>query len=102
MTTAPDRDSALAIARALLAAGHAACVNCLPGATSVYRWQGEVQTDEETVLLIKTTRAAAEKAAALVHNTHPYELPEMLAVPIIGGSPNYLDWLERAVGPDAP
>lgn len=99
LTTLPDPEICEALARSLIEAGVAACVNCLPAGTSVFKWDGQVQTQAETVVLIKTTRESAAKVSRIVHNAHPYELPELLVVPVIGGSTQYLDWLTRAARP---
>ena len=100
VTTAPDAETSEAIARSLLAKGLVACVNCLPAGTSVYRWQGKVETASEVVMLIKTVREHGDRVARQVQDEHPYELPEMLVVPVIGGSRAYLDWVADAVQPD--
>jgi periplasmic divalent cation tolerance protein len=93
LSTLPDRAGALALAGALLERRLAACVNVLAECTSVYRWQGKVETAAEVPILIKTT---AERYAALeqaIRELHPYELPEIVAVPIRGGLPGYLQWV---------
>ena len=93
LTNLPDRAAAERLADQLIAAQAAACVNILAPCRSVYRWKGTVQHDEEHPMLIKTT---AERYAALeqaLRAGHPYELPEIIAVPIERGLPAYLDWL---------
>ena len=94
--TVPDQDVADRIARALVGERLAACVNRLPGVVSTYAWQGEVKVDAELLLLIKTTRerfaALRERVVAL----HPYELPEIVAVDVALGLPDYLNWIESA------
>ena len=85
--------SAEPVSRALVERGLAACVNALPGVVSTYVWQGEVCVDEETTLLIKTR---AELVPALIEalvELHPYELPEVIALPITEGHQPYLDWI---------
>jgi len=91
--TCPDAGSAQAMAETLVGEGLAACVNRLPGVRSTYRWKGEVTTDSEELLLIKTTetRFAALKERILA--LHPYELPELIAVPVAQGHQAYLDWV---------
>jgi len=91
--TCPDAGVAERVADALVSARLAACVNILPGVRSVYRWQGAVERADELLLLIKTTRDQVEPLAALVASLHPYELPEVLAVEVVGGSSGYLDWV---------
>ena len=93
--TCPNRETARRIAALLVDAHHAACVNVLPGVTSFYHWKGRLQQDEETLLMIKTTGAAYAKVQALITQHHPYELPEVVAVPIRAGLPGYLDWLDH-------
>lgn len=95
LSTCPDRGTAERIADALVAEQHAACVNIVPGLTSVYRWQGEVHHDAELLLVIKTTEAAYPEAEATVRRLHPDELPEVVAVPLQGGLAGYLDWMTR-------
>ncbi len=95
----PDADTALRIADALVDAQLAACVQVLPGATSVYRWQGKVERASETLLLIKTTHVRFDALAARIVELHPYELPEVIAVEITGGLPAYLDWIARETAP---
>ena len=93
LTNLPDRAAAERIAELLIGRQLAACVNILAPCRSVYRWKGAVQHDEEHPMLIKTT---AERYAALEHairGAHPYELPEIIAVPIERGLPAYLDWV---------
>jgi len=77
----------------------AACVNIVPGITSVYRWKGEVQRDAETLLIMKTTRACLEKLQDAVIAAHPYETPEVLALEAVGGSAAYLKWVADETGP---
>ena len=93
ITNAPDRDTALKIARALIERKLAACVNILAECTSVYRWQGKLETATEVPLLIKTRAAIYPDLEAAIKNLHPYELPEIVAVPIERGLPAYLEWV---------
>lgn len=95
MTTMPDENSANALAEHLIEGGLAACVNIGSPATSVYRWEGQVKQDTERLLTIKTTvdhYAALENA---IVERHPYELPEVIAVPITHGLSPYLAWVEQ-------
>lgn len=93
--TCPDEAAADRISTALVEERLAACVNRIPGVTSIYRWQGDVRRDTEVLLLIKTTRARFEDLCARILSLHPYELPEVIAVDIALGSAPYLDWLAR-------
>ena len=89
----PDLPSAQRIADALVDERLAACVNLLPGMRSVYRWQGVIQHDDEILLLIKTTRQRVDALGARIASLHPYELPELIAVEVVGGLPAYLSWV---------
>lgn len=100
MTTVPDAETSGRLARSLVSDGLAACVHSLPAGVSTYRWQGELHTDREITLLIKTVREHGDEVAQRVHDEHPYELPELLQVPICGGSDAYLDWVRQQVGTD--
>jgi len=93
ITNLPDREAAERLADALIAKRLAACVNILAPCRSIYRWKGEVQHDEEHPLLIKTTRERYADLEAAIRAQHPYELPEIVAVPIERGLPDYLDWV---------
>ncbi|CAH1746686.1 Divalent-cation tolerance protein CutA [Thauera humireducens] len=101
LTNLPDRDSADAMAAALIEARLAACVNVLAPCTSVYRWQGAVESATEVPLLIKTTAGRYPALEAAIRARHPYELPEIVAVPVVLGLPAYLDWVAREVATDA-
>lgn len=100
LSTCPDADVAGRIARALVGEGLAACVNAMPGVASVYLWEGAVQTDTEVQLLIKTTAARLPALIDRVRELHPYALPEVIAVPVIGGLPEYLQWVRTCTAPD--
>lgn len=94
--TCPDRHSAETIARHLVEQRLAACVNLVPGVHSVYRWRGNVEESEELMLVIKARESALTEVEAAVAALHPYELPELLAVPVTGGAEPYLTWLEES------
>jgi len=100
LTTCPDRASAERIAHALVGERLAACVTRLEGAQSTYRWQGEVTTDAELQLLVKTTASRVEAAMARIVELHPYELPECIAVETRAGLPAYLDWIRAQTRED--
>jgi periplasmic divalent cation tolerance protein len=93
LMTAPDAGTAERVARALVDERLIACANVLPGVTSIYRWQGEVHTDAECLVVMKTREALVprliERAAAL----HPYDVPELLALPVAEGLPAYCRWV---------
>lgn len=93
ITNCPDEESANAIALALVEAKLAACVNILPRVQSIYRWQGVVESATEVPLLIKSTAANFPALEGAIKQRHPYELPEIIALPITQGLPAYLNWL---------
>jgi periplasmic divalent cation tolerance protein len=93
LTNMPDREAAFKLAGALIEAKAAACVNVLGACTSVYRWHGQVEQADEIPLLIKTTAAQYGALEALIRRLHPYELPEIIAVPVAHGLPAYLQWV---------
>ena len=97
LTTCANSGEADALAAALVDARLAACVNRLEGVSSTYRWQGKVEQDQETLLLIKTTEERFEQLEKAVRERASYELPELIAVPVYKGSQAYLDWLEASV-----
>ena len=94
-TNLPDRAAAERLADALIQQRVAACVSILAPCRSVYRWKGAVQHDEEHPVLIKTTVEQYPALEAAIRAAHPYELPEIIAVPIERGLPAYLDWVAR-------
>ena len=98
-TNLPDRAAADKLADALVLKRVAACVNILAPCRSVYRWKGAVQHDEEHPVLIKTTRESYAALEAAIRESHPYELPEIVAVPIERGLPAYLDWVAAETTP---
>lgn len=91
--TCPDADSARRIADGLVEQHLAACVNILPGVTSVYRWKGEVHHDQELLLMVKTRRERLDELKVHVVMQHPHELPEIIAVEIAAGLDAYLSWI---------
>ncbi|HEY7239100.1 MAG TPA: divalent-cation tolerance protein CutA [Burkholderiales bacterium] len=93
LTNLPDRAAAEKLAGALVEKRVAACINILAPCRSVYRWQGAVQHDEEHPMLIKTTAARYPALEEALRAGHPYELPEIIAVPIERGLSAYLDWV---------
>lgn len=93
LTNLPDRPAADALAEELVAARLAACVNILAPCRSVYRWQGAIESAKEVPLLIKTSEERFPALAAAIRRRHPYELPEVIALPIVNGLPDYLAWV---------
>jgi periplasmic divalent cation tolerance protein len=92
-STFPSPEKAAEVARALVGEQLAACVNVVQGVQSIYRWKGEVQDDRETLAVIKTTEDRLEAMTARLVALHPYELPEAIALPVVGGHEPYLAWL---------
>ncbi|WP_332673473.1 divalent-cation tolerance protein CutA [Aromatoleum sp.] len=99
LTNLPDAASAHALASRLVELRLAACVNILAPCRSVYRWQGAVEDAEEVPLLIKTTDERYAALEAEIRARHPYELPEIVAVPLGRGLPAYLDWVAAETSP---
>jgi periplasmic divalent cation tolerance protein len=99
ITNLPDRDSAGRLAHTLIENRLAACVNILSSCRSVYRWQGKTEDAEEFPMLIKTTRARYPALEAAIRAGHPYELPEIIAVSLAGGLPEYLGWVDAETRP---
>lgn len=95
LCTCPDTETGTAIARTLVDEGLAACVNVLPGIASVYRWKGRTETAEECLLLVKGASAHYAQIEQRILAMHPYELPEIIAVPISQALPRYLEWLKN-------
>ncbi|MDO8464784.1 MAG: divalent-cation tolerance protein CutA [Gallionella sp.] len=95
ITNLPDAQAAGQLAQRLIEERVAACVNQLAPCTSTYRWQGSIETAAEVPLLIKTTRTAYPRLEQLIRDVHPYELPEIIAVPVTAGLPAYLDWVTQ-------
>ena len=93
LTTVPAGDRGEAIARAIVDARLAACVNVHAPMTSIYHWKGKVERDAECQLVIKTTRVLVDRVRALVASLHPYELPEWLVIPVGQASPEYEAWV---------
>ncbi len=97
-TNLPDRAAAQKLAEALVANRVAACVNILAPCESVYRWKNDLQHDEEHPVLIKTTAERYAALEAAIREVHPYELPEIIAVPVERGLPAYLAWVASETG----
>jgi periplasmic divalent cation tolerance protein len=98
LTTTDSPDSADRIAQTLVGRRLAACVNLIPNLTSVYRWQGTVETASEILLLIKTSVEQLPALEAALREIHTYEVPEFVVLPVESGSKLYLEWLHGALG----
>ena len=99
--TAPNREAATELARALVEERLAACVNLVAGVRSVYRWEGKVHEDDEVLCLVKTRPELFDALMERVRTLHPYEVPEILAFEVADGSPAYLTWLRESTVPAA-
>ncbi len=99
LTTAPNAEVGALIAHTLVDERLAACVNVIPGVRSFYRWEGEIQDDAEVVLIIKTRADRCDALAARINALHPYDVPEVLVLPAVGGSAAYLGWIETETKP---
>lgn len=93
LTTAPGAEEAARLARTLVEERLAACGNVVPGLRSIYRWEGKVQDEGEALLLLKTTRARFPALKERLLALHPYEVPEVLALPVEAGAERYLSWV---------
>jgi periplasmic divalent cation tolerance protein len=96
LITAGSEEEAHKIARLLVKQKKAACVNIVPGVDSLFRWKGKIDSARETLLLAKTRAPLLSEIISLVQKTHSYEVPEIIALPITGGSEDYLEWLDSA------
>lgn len=99
LVTAPDTETATGMARSLVSERLAACGNVVPGLTSIYRWEGGVHEDPEVLLILKTREERMEELVRRVAELHPYDVPEVLALPVDGGLPAYLSWVESETSP---
>jgi periplasmic divalent cation tolerance protein len=93
LCTCPDKETAEKIARLLVADKLAACVNILPSITSIYSWQDQIEIADEHLLMIKSSQTNYQAIEIAIRNLHPYELPEIIAVPIERGLPEYINWI---------
>lgn len=93
ITNLPDREQALSLARKLVESRLAACVNIMAECESVYAWEGKIETAREVPLLIKTAAQHYRKVEAMIRQDHPYELPEIVAVSLSDGLPEYMRWI---------
>jgi periplasmic divalent cation tolerance protein len=97
-STASSAEEAERIARGLLNEHLAACVNVVPGLRSYYRWQGKIEDSAEFLLVIKSSRPHFEALRTLLESLHSYEVPEVVALPVVDGARNYLSWMDGEIG----
>jgi periplasmic divalent cation tolerance protein len=100
LTNVPDMPCAEKMAHHLVEHKLAACINCLPGVKSIYRWQGAVEEAAEVTLMIKTTSSAYPELEAAIKSQHPYDLPEIIALPVAFGWMPYMDWIVKETKKD--
>jgi periplasmic divalent cation tolerance protein len=96
--TCADMEEAERIGGAVVKERLAACANVIPGMKSVYFWGGKLQKDDEVVLILKTKKRLVEKLTKRVKQLHSYEVPCVMALPIVGGNPDFLEWIEKEAG----
>ena len=99
VTASADEESQL-IAAVLIEQRKAACVNIIPGISSVFRWNNSIGQEGESLLVIKTRQSLVEEVIRLVKEVHSYDVPEIIALPIIAGNPDYLEWVGAKVTPE--
>ena len=96
-TTASNSEEAHKIAKVLLSQRKAACVNIVPGVSSLFWWQDKIDSAQESLLIIKTKVSLLSQIVTLIREIHSYEVPEIIALPIIGGNQDYLEWMGKEV-----
>ena len=96
--TAGSREEAARIGDALVRERLAACANVVGPVASMYWWKGKVERDREVLLILKTRKDLVKRLASRVRELHSYKVPEVIAIPIVGGNPAYLEWIDRSVG----
>lgn len=97
LCSCPDEETAVNIAENIVAQCLAACVNVMPSVYSIYHWQGNVESAKENMLLIKTTSGKYASLEKVILSLHPYEMPEIIALDISSGLPEYLKWIESSI-----
>jgi periplasmic divalent cation tolerance protein len=100
-TTFANEDDAARVVKALIEERLIACGNLLPGARSLYRWEGKVADEREVVVLMKTRKQDWAVLMSRLHELHPYKVPECIAVRVAAGAPRYMEWLDAALAPEA-
>ena len=98
----PDADTAARVVRVLVEERLIACGNLLPGARSLYRWEGRIEDQAEVMAIMKTRKQDWTALMSRLHEMHPYQVPECVAIRIASGSPKYMAWLEAALEPETP
>ena len=98
--TSPNEDEAARIAKAIVDERLAGCVNIVKGIRSIYSWQGKIEDDSEVLMIVKTQKHLFERLKMRVKELHSYTVPEIIALPVVEGSEDYLNWLKEATGSD--
>jgi len=98
--TSPNEDEAARIAKAIVEEKLAGCVNIVKGIRSIYSWQGKIEDDSEVLMIVKTQKHLFERLKMRVKELHSYTVPEIIALPVVEGSEDYLNWLKEATGSD--
>lgn len=101
-TSFADEATAARVARQLVEERLVACANLLPGARSIYRWEGKLADEQEVVVLLKTRKQDWTALLSRLHELHPYDTPELIAVRVAAGAPKYMAWLEAQLAPESP
>ena len=99
ITTCQDEESHL-IARVLLEQRKAACINIIPKITSMFWWKDNINQDKESLLIVKTRMEVLDEVIRLVKEVHSYDVPEIIALPVVGGNHDYLEWIDREIIPE--
>jgi len=99
VSTVPSVEEGRRIGRDVVENRLAACVNVIPGLVSVYEWEGKIEEESEALLVLKTAEALADKLTERILAVHPYDHPEVVAMPIVSGNPKYLEWIDNVTGP---
>jgi len=100
LITVPDAKSAECISTLLVDKRLAACVNTISGVSSLYRWEGKLNRDDELILMIKTVKENFDKICLTVISIHPYDMPEIIAIPIVSGATQYMEWIKNETSVD--
>lgn len=101
-STFPDEETAAKIVRVLVDERLIACANLTPNARSIYRWKDAIEDQRETIALMKTRKQDWAALLSRIHELHPYDVPEVVAVRMAAGAPKYLEWLDAALSPEEP
>ena len=96
LTTVPDHEKATLLANVLLEKKACACVNIVPNITSMYWWDGSIRSTQEVLMILKSTQEQAQQIQTLLNDQHPYDVPELIALGVVDGLPDYLSWINSS------